>query len=414
MSGRRSAFPIALIAVIALASSLASAASLRPDTWQPPADPAAARQYADRFAWQLFIGLNLPVASAKRSVGVPRPGSPDAPAAWESWRAVNDIFLPHGADPGPWGAHHGRTLPATLRFEVRSPGALPNARHIANGVMVPLTDTIASARRLTEIRFNRLSYEYIRNRELYDLEGQLRACESGAGIEFPLGSMQVKAKWRPIDARDRDRYHAIVVRLADGSSRTYGLTGLHIAAKLMPDWFWATFEHVDNPTLDGAEGWHQPSMDSYACPEQPLGCDRAPAALGARAGVWQQYRLRGTMVRFVDEQTRPLRLANSELETGFQDSASCMTCHSRAALAVASGVPVRLPIFDMAPEPPPGATGQRKGFVGLPRPEWFEPAGGSGFQRQDFVWSLAKAHSRYEPRSGNASVPGPGSGGDTR
>src|SRR5262249_52113526 len=148
------------------------------------------------------------------------------------------------------------------------------------GKMVPLADPLAGARRLTEIRFNRLEFEFIRSRELYDLDGQLRAYESGDTVSFPYGSREVKAKWRPISSSDRSRYYTMELRLPDGTRQLYGLTGLHVASKDLPTWFWATFEHVDNPTQPDNEGWQLPSRDQFACRAAPADCNRAPRGIG--------------------------------------------------------------------------------------------------------------------------------------
>src|SRR5271163_1737251 len=108
--------------------------------------------------------------------------------------------------------------------------------------MVPLADPLASASRLTEIRMNRASYEFIRAAELYNLDGQLRAHAAGGRVDFPLGSRDIKVKWRPISAEQRSRYHTVQVALADGTTRLFGLSAVHIASKDQAHWFWATFE----------------------------------------------------------------------------------------------------------------------------------------------------------------------------
>ena len=268
---------------------------------------------------------------------------------------------------------------------------LPNLRHVVAGVMVPLDDPIASSRRLTEIRMNRPTYEFIRSRGLYNIEGQLRAYAGAGALAFPYGAREVKAKWRPIREDERARYHTLQVRLADGTRRLYGLTGLHIAAKDLPSWFWATFEHVDNPTLADSEGWELPSRDRFACNATSADCNRAPAGIGLEGTVWQYYRLRGTLTGYTDAAGAPARLANSEFESGMQTSASCITCHARAAIATVHGAPMRLPIFDQREPAPDPRT--RRGFLGAPSPSWFEPEGAAGprFKPLDFVWSLSKA-----------------------
>jgi len=288
---------------------------------------------SDAEAWRLFAQLNAP--------------GNDQAAAWESWPNAADTFRKDGADPGP---AQGLAQPGTGRFELLTLTDFPSLRHIVKGRMVPVTDPLAAAQRLVEVRLNTVSYDFIRTRKLYTVAGQQRAVAQGA-VEFPLGSIQLKAAWRPIAATERSRYHTLTLRLADGSTRLYGLTALNIAAKTSSGWLWASFEH---------------------------------AHAGAR-----QYELRGTQTSYLDADHQPVRLGNAELEGGLGNSASCMTCHARAALGV-HGAPARLPVF--APAPP----GTRRGYVGTPDPQWFGHADAqrhwqSAYVALDFVWSLSQA-----------------------
>jgi hypothetical protein len=315
----------------------------------------------------------------------------DRPVVWETWRTAATVYLDHGADPGPWLPARSEEGAPGRRFETVSARDLPNLRHIVGGAMVPVSTPLLESKRLTEIRMNRAAFEFVRARELYNIEGQLRAYAAAGTTTFPYGAKEIKAKWRPIREDERSRYHTLEVPLADGTRRLYGLAGLHIASKDLPTWFWATFEHVDNATLPDNEGWRLPSRDRFACGENKPDCNRAPAGIGLEGTVWQYYRLRGTLTRYTDALGEPQRLANSELESGMQESASCITCHSRAALGVVAGTPVRLDIFDRRTDNSGERGAQRRGYIGAPEAAWFEPAGGPRFRSLDFVWSLAKA-----------------------
>ena len=387
---------IASLAVLLFATSRAAALDWS-KPWNPPLqDTVAATTQSDEYAWRLFIALNWPTDKHGQPDTSASLGS-DSPVVWQTWLHAGDVFLDTGDDPGPWSAHR-QPLPLERRFETVSRKERPNLRHIVGGTMVPLTDPVAAARRLTEIRFNRPSFEFIRSQELYNVEGQLRAYQTGGAVSFPYGSRQVKAKWRPITERERSRYYTMQLTLADGTQRLYGLTALHIASKDLSTWFWTTFEHVDNPTLADNEGWQLPSRDRFACANKPADCNQAPAGIGLETTVWKYYRLRGTLTQYTDAQGQPLRLANSELESGMQGSSSCMTCHARATMAVADTAVVRLPIFDTR-DLQADQLLQRQGFVGMPDPAWFEPAGSGGprFQQLDFVWSLTLAQSKSLP-----------------
>jgi hypothetical protein len=289
---------------------------------------------SDAEAWRIFALLNPP--------------GRDRSAAWESWPSAADTFRRDGADPGPW---QGLSHPGTQRFELLTPTDFPNLRHIVGGRMVPVTDPLALAKQLVEVRLNTAAFDFIRARQLYTVAGQRRALQQGK-VEFPIGSIQLKAAWRPISAAQRPRYHTLTLRLGDGSTRLYGLAALNIAAKTQNGWLWASFEHTDAP--------------------------------GA-----QHYHLRGTQTSYLDALDQPVRLGNAVLEAGLGSSASCMTCHARATLRL-DGEPARLPVF--APAPP----GVRRGYVGTPDSGWFGHADAQGrwqttYASLDFVWSLSQA-----------------------
>jgi cytochrome c peroxidase len=306
--------------------------------WVEPQDSVAAEHSSDEYAWRLFVALNWPADSTRRQADSTAHFGADRPVVWETWQSGGNVYLDGGADPGPWRRRltrpNGRRVAIEdspeRRFETISLRDLPNARHIVNGVMVPLVDPIAAAKRLTEIRMNQPTFDFIRAHELYNVDGQARANKQSTPVSFPYGSKEVKAKWRPITESERSRYHTVSITLADGTRRLYGLTALHIASKDLPTWFWATFEHVDNPALPGNEGWQLPSSDHFACQAEAADCNRPPGGIGLEGTVWQYYRLRGVLTKASDG--KPRFLANSEFETGRQKNASCPVCHSGAAL----------------------------------------------------------------------------------
>jgi len=371
------------------------------EPWRIPYDPVAADETSDEFAWRLFVALMWP-ADPTTGAADPRGGLGSGAArasVWERWENSADVYRDDGADPGRWGADDLPGIASGNRFESAALRRLPHARHIVAGRMESLEDPLERAQRLVEIRMNRIAFDYIRKTGLYNLDGQIAAVASGLPVAFPSGAIEVKASWRPIAAIDRRRYHTLRVRLANGQIRLYGLTALNIAAKELPRWFWASFEHIDNAARVGAEGWRLPSRDRYACAGQgaEADCNRVPSGIGLTQTIWAHYRLRGTQTRYLDAAGMPQRLGNSELEAGLQETASCITCHARAALAVGGGNARRLEVES-----------QRHGYVGLPDPAWFRAVDADGrrldFRPLDFVWSLAQAKPRRDRGVGAATV----------
>jgi len=274
---------------------------------------------------------------------------------WETWASAATTFRRDGADPGPWGAVHV----GSERFELLTPTDFPNLRHVVRGHMVPMTDPLLGAQQLVEVRLNSVTYDFIRAHGLYTVDGQRRAVAAGQ-VTFPVGSIQLKAGWRPIPAGRRRDYHTLTVRSADGSTRLYGLVAFNFAAKTDGGWLWASFEHVDARNDAGNAG-----------------------------GAWKHYRLMGTQTAYVDAVGQPVHLGNADLEAGLGETASCMTCHARATIGIA-GMPERLPIFA------PAATGIRRGYIGTPDPAWFGNPDELGnwhvsYAPLDFVWSLSQA-----------------------
>jgi len=341
-------------------------------------DAQMARDRPDEYAWRLFIALSTPAD---------KPQEPDEPAAWERWKNANDIYLQDGVDPGPWATPGDNAR----RFQILTPQQQVNARRIVNGTMQPLESSLATATRLKEMRMNETAYDYVRANELYNVDGQVKHLRDNDPIAFPVGSQEVKAEWTLIDGKERSKYHTLVLKSADGTARVFGLTALHVMSKDLPTWFWATFEHVDNPSRSDAEPWLLRSADAYACGSATADCNRAPQAV--EHSVWKYYRLRGTQTAFVDKDAKPTQLANSRFESGIQTTASCMTCHSRASIGVANDKPQRLTILKQAAD---STHPSKQGYVGEPQREWFYEKSDAGVERRifmplDFVWSLSKA-----------------------
>ncbi|MBN35875.1 MAG: hypothetical protein CMM46_14100 [Rhodospirillaceae bacterium] len=267
---------------------------------------------------------------------------------------------------------------------------------------------------------NQATFDYICMNELYNIEGQLAFFYADEKVDFPVQSVEVNAIWRAITEAVKDRYKWAIFSDDDGTGYLYGLTSLHMSSKVMPNWLWATFEHVDNAYRRGPhdEGWLIPSSDSTACSQAPYDCNEAPTWLmGIGGTAFENYRLRGTQIDYTDSYGVPILLANSELETSFQRTTSCITCHGRATIAspvneaaefefgagladhpLSSPDVVRLSVFDVTED------GREVGHVGAPDPAWYAlPSTGVNSRDRmlqlDFVWSLTKAQSRITDTS---------------
>ena len=235
--------------------------------------------------------------------------------------------------------------------------------------------------RSNEIRFNKGSYDAFRSAQLFKFEGIRDALRAGnRTLNLPPMAKAIKAQWNKITEAQKPRYHWTEVLLENGTKETFGLIALHITTKDLPNWFWTTFEHVDNKqpgrVLDGGEsqGWQRPSVDRFACATPPHDCDAIPANIGLEGTKWANYRLRGTQIDYFNSLGEPTRLSNSILEQGLQQS-SCISCHAKAASGAMFADQTAPDERDLAP----------------PKPGFFnDDDGKTRFIQTDFLWSLTQ------------------------
>lgn len=393
------------------------------------ADTALAIQNPDEYAWKLFLFLNRQALPGKAGVADPgkadiRSYDPDKDVVWESWALAtgglpaflapgeknrSEVYLDKGAKPAAWedlprsgGAPKAfdanlTTFTRSLRSRVLSTPANPNLL-IEPAVFFP---------REFEVRMNKSTFDTIRTLDLYSVEGlekkyrEAVASKNREIFKFEPASKEVKAKWLKITEADKPRYHwrTLPRRNADGTttSETWGLVGLHILTKDLPNWFWSDFEHVDWETKqpDGSPDPRK-SVDSTTRDDPIHGTKATAGKDGVRnetiGSVWQNYRLRGTQIDFVDKKGTPIEVANTLIEPLADGPSSCMTCHAKASVGLRAD-PNKKAV------PPFAANGLSPDFAsGLPDPSAFNDNGNTmEFVQTDFLWSMAfRAHSQNE------------------
>jgi hypothetical protein len=240
-------------------------------------------------------------------------------------------------------------------------------------------------------------------------------------ITFPIKALMIKTDWLPVEVAPSvgidpdDPVHPFIIMdlvpiessnkppIGGAKTKPHILLSFHISSKDLPNWFWATFEHVANqgrcdwtgcndsfgylatavPEIDKsrsgallapernftpphettkAAGYDQSAfalaeryldVDSIS---EPLDAILSAYQIGTSSGInrtgrptprdfaWRSYRLKGTQTDFVTPSGHPTRLGNSVTEAGFVNTASCITCHARAG-ATKEGTPP-LAIFD--------------------------------------------------------------------
>lgn len=228
----------------------ASTLNCQPPTTAPAAN--ASQDLFDQYSWQMFIAMNWPAQNGQR-------GDPDCSkqpggagyTVWQTYKTVEEIFLPQGANPGPWNTPQ----------KAKSLGII-NIAALKNSTQVNTVDQAVGGWLIDQagnptyydISANEDSYDYIVNNQYYNAEVVSKA----NNISFPSGVIEIKSSWRILSTSDNaSRYLTQLARVAtfdDQGQRTgvteayLGLVGLHIITKVngYPQWIWSTFEQIDN------------------------------------------------------------------------------------------------------------------------------------------------------------------------
>ena len=316
----------------------------------------------DQFAWELFIKINQPAGGLD--------------VLWETWAEDIDTFprVPDAAKPPAWpgGKKQPKELTPSRQLELLRLQDEPPPK---GGQFVPQIAATGGQ----EVRRNRAAFDFIVGQKLWHRDGIAAAVKAGKPVDFPTDAIEIKAEWKLIAEADKPRFHWNT----DVAGKVHGLIALHVSTKDVPGWFWATFEHAENPNRGKELGTH----DAFGV-EPPDATDgKVSAALekmfkaAKMAATWRNYRLLGTQTAFTDTTGRPVHLGNSEIEGRFMKTSSCMTCHAKAA-ADATGA--FLPVFR--------SRNPLEGDIGTPKPEWYFNADGTRKTLQmDFVWAFTAA-----------------------
>jgi hypothetical protein len=320
------------VVLILLVTNAALAASTPPDIPEcatRPDLPNRAANCPDRFAWEVFVKVSKPM--------------PNGNPAWHDYALDSETFpaMPvpsvcgvpgHDATYCPIWPEPGRPLPISQHGASKS-----------NHEGVPIPDDSVLTPYINNVEIvhrNKPSFDYIVAHDLWFQQGLARTFQDNFDVDFPIDAIELKTNWIDLSQFSPDKqstFHSV-----ESGGKLWGLTSMHITTKDLPKWFWATFEHVDNP---GRCDWLG-CRDSFGVTPavtqamEPLYGGYAPekidpvlaAMLSAIHPVFGKYRLKGSQVDFVDDAGNARLLGNSVTEFSFIQNSSCMTCHSRAAV----------------------------------------------------------------------------------
>ena len=234
----------------------------------------------DNMAWQMFVGLNYAANAVDQTAA--RGLTTRGPRVWQRYPKVSSLF---GNSPVRARCTSALALPILYIGSDGAGHTAPNnEEYFQASTNLPLID-INGNWTIFERRVNEREASYLKSpnglsaQTLTTTTGQTLFIKNNPkGVQFTAsdttqtgknGSIEIKTAWRIIDKNagdDPSRYYTQLAFIAvpgdlvaDGrqfcSSVTVGLVGMHIIQrnpvdpnnqKLLPEWIWATFEHVDN------------------------------------------------------------------------------------------------------------------------------------------------------------------------
>jgi len=377
-------------------------------------DKNPAMNNPDKFAWELFIEINKPANKSK----------PDSSTLWETWALARNVFKNPNHPPSWEDAGKSDSTLKTMDFLPVQQQRI--SKFLQNELGANFSPDEPSSRigGLSETRFNKPVYDFIVKHDLYYQEGIEKYIADKKILDLPISAMEIKAVWDTIKPENKDNYHYVIQTDSKGKKVYWGLTGLHIISKDIPQWTWATFEHINNPRLkevDKVEALR--SRDNFGRVNGKISKDLEELfSKNDMPKVWQNYILRGTQTNFTSTNGTVSFLANTRTENHFIYSSSCITCHSRATIGstlIFSDLPkgvqdsikfAKIPnnkfdaehyfnslgfIEKVLIEPDPITKEKIIMYTGFPRPEWFDVTYSSGkketLKQLDFMWSFTRA-----------------------
>jgi len=335
----------------------------------PAASKAALENDALTLAWEWFIWLNLPLDNS-------------SPKMWESWKPTSAVYLPNGMQPPPWNEN---PTPDAVLQKAKQQGLDTNLPFHNLDSFVQVDGNTLSDKNGQDVRYqllmNQATFDYIVQKGIYNVNGQEQLAQNNTPADFPQQAWELKTSWIWIGNDDqglynelKDHYYIVNAYYQDPSNPDQyevgqaALTGMHMINKLVPQWVWITFENVANASHTQVQ--RKLPMDQAISDTN----SRFQDALRARNSILANYQLDGVQFEFLNTQKQPILLANSQIESAFQESSSCITCHSTASYSLDNGY------FNITKKQADGFTY----YTGNP-PDL------KGYTSLDFVWSLKRA-----------------------
>jgi len=379
-----------------------------------------ATHQTDCYAWDVFLAVNLPSLGKDSSEPDFDQDFGEAPVVWEGWKESSEVYLPGGAAPTAWRTP--RDVPQQVIEQAEAKGLdLSQPFHNigliqqASGLVFKSSEDNNNEPIRYDIAMDESTFDYINTgnpyeETLYNLNGQENFAARCAAEEVPedwsdclqfnWDAMEVKGSWLWLDGNPdadeiKDRYivaNGYYQKFEDNGEPVIfeeepvyevsevALTGFHISSKALHPWVWTTFENVYNADYTPTTVENPIPYDAIAAND--LFQTRDPV-LGTK---YANYQLIGTQIDFTDPVETDALLANSQIETHFQKSSSCITCHAIGAISTQPTGPFRLSFVD-------SRDGNLTYYVGE-LTDVIQEELQTNFMQMDYVWSMRLAQ-RY-------------------
>ena len=381
---------------------------------KPPKKPTTNSLSDDSALGQMavntFLSLNGPASTTMR-------GQPDSsvkfgatdPAVWETFKNSTELYRPQGAVPPDWNTvcELPDGFPTMTLAQLQQQFGTTNStwvHFLSESRMIDgqqIVDANGAVIRY-DVRCNQDHFNYVANNssgyQLFNIEGQEQALkDSNFTFSFPPTSIEVKAAWRVLTKTDDDSrywtaYGAFYDENANPVYAKIGLTAFHFISHASPQWTYFTYEQVDNPTAT-FKYFLQEKGDTVG-PNKTANPAAAPfnATLqtSTQGTKWQYYQIIGWQDSETDANGKPVILANSNIETYFPATSSCMSCHAMANIGPPDNQRLNFWLSN------------RKGIRGRVGDIDFNAiaaklAPGQTFKQMNYVWSLRQAQSTQAP-----------------
>jgi hypothetical protein len=378
----------------------------------PRKSPALLSNDLAAFAWEMFIYVNWPELKGRRGEPDSRSfiGKPGA-TVWESYKNEDEIYQANGERPVAWEVHD--ELPVLSKAEAQllhekiealEPVDSQWVHFLAEPRMIDGQQICDSQKNPIQydVRENISYYNYVVNNlsghQLYNIQGQQAALrDANFAFSFPTDTLEVKASWRILEPGvSGNKFWTAVGVYWDNNHELQvariGLTGLHIISRILPDWVWITFEQVDNAdtTFECAVGGENKPVGPNPNYDKGLSTINHDFQQALENTKWQYYRLMKVQAKFLNETQKPILMSNTQMETYFQPTSSCITCHKLASVGLPKNPSQNLRLNFFA---------NQLGYTGAIdfRKIAQQQFPGEPFKEMDFVWSLRNAHFLKSP-----------------